>query len=88
MEEDIITYSDKLIKAMNKTSIRVDNFHNSLLVSTNPNLHVFKIPLDDLFIKYRNHLLLTITQFLLSKIKNYYINNIKKLFHFYILMNK
>ena len=67
MEEDIITYSDKLIKTMNKNSIRIDNFHNSLLVSSNPNLHVFKIPLDDLFIKYRNHLLLTVTSKALSR---------------------
>lgn len=67
MDIDAITYVESLINKMNKEPQRLDNFHNSLLVSTNPDIHIFKIPIDDIFTKYKNQLFLTITTATISE---------------------
>lgn len=59
--EDILTYIDKFLDAINKVPLRLDTEHKSLLVASNPNIHIFKIPIDDIFIKYRNRLIFAVT---------------------------
>lgn len=53
---DAITNIYQFINRNKKTSYNLQNFYDTIFVSENPNEHIFKIPIDDLFLKYRDAL--------------------------------
>lgn len=51
-----ITYIDQYISDGKKSLISLSKFYDTILVTNDDNRnHVFRIPIDDLFLKYRQH---------------------------------
>lgn len=52
-----ITYIDKYISEGNKETLSLGNFYETILVGdTNNSNHIFKIPINDFFVKYKKQL--------------------------------
>lgn len=53
---DAITNIYQFINRNKKTSYNLKNFYDTIFVAENPNEHIFKIPIDDFFLKYKDAL--------------------------------
>lgn len=51
---DPITNIQDFIKTNLRNVYRTDNYYQKLLVSPNPEKHIFKIPIEDFFLEHRN----------------------------------
>ena len=53
---DFITDINQFIKKNSQTSYNLQNFYDTLLVSDDPSKYIYRIPIDDFFIKYKDQL--------------------------------
>lgn len=51
-----ITYIDENIDDANKATVRLPNIYDSVLVGSTSSDHIFRIPIDDFFLKYKREL--------------------------------
>ena len=53
---DSITDINQFIKKNSQTSYNLQNFYDTLLVSDDPSKYIYRVPIDDFFIKYKDQL--------------------------------
>ena len=65
---DPITNIDDFIKINKQNVYRVDNYYDKLLVSPNPEKHIFKIAIQDFFLEHKKEFKILETQEMVNEL--------------------
>lgn len=53
---DSITNIYQLIKKNSQASYKLENFYDTILVADDPSKYIYRVPIDDFFIRYKDQL--------------------------------